>query len=88
LQDSGNLNDLKDILLRYSLVNTVQSPTRITKSMSMLKHVMIMNKKFYTESSIVIDVGLSDHHAQMLPVVVKNYTKINQRILKRQFGEF
>jgi hypothetical protein len=48
---------------------------------------MRMNKKFYTKPSIVIELGLSDHHAQMLLVVVKNYTKVNQRILKRQSGE-
>jgi len=32
LHDDGNLKDLTDLLLRYNLVNIVQSPTRITKT--------------------------------------------------------
>jgi exonuclease III len=71
LQDSGNLHDLKDLFLRYNLVNTVQSPTRVTKSISMLTDVMIINKIFYTEPCIVIELGLLDHYTQMLPVVFK-----------------
>ena len=31
LHEDGNLKDLTDLLLRYNVVNTVQSPTRVTK---------------------------------------------------------
>jgi hypothetical protein len=31
LQESVNLNELKNLLLKYNLVNIVHSPTRITK---------------------------------------------------------
>jgi exonuclease III len=41
MQDSGKLKDLKDLLLRYNLVNTVQSATRIVKSTSTLVDIMI-----------------------------------------------
>jgi hypothetical protein len=54
LHENGNLKDLADLLLRYNLVNTVQSPTRITKSTSTLIDVIIKNKKHYMEPAIVI----------------------------------
>jgi len=31
LHEDDNLKDLTDLLLRYNVVNTVQSPTRVTK---------------------------------------------------------
>jgi exonuclease III len=45
LREDGNLKDLTDLQLRYNLVNTVQSPTRIKKSTSTLIDVIIINKK-------------------------------------------
>jgi hypothetical protein len=85
--DNGNLNDLKDLLLRYNLINTVQSPTKITKSTSTLIHLMIINRKYYMEPATVVDLGLSDHHAQLLPVLFKNHTDVDQKVLKRYFEE-
>jgi len=41
------------------------------KSTSTLIDVMIMNLTFYMEPSTVIELGLSDHHAQTLPVVFR-----------------
>ena len=46
LHEDSNLKDLTDLLLRYNLVNTVQSPTRISKSTSTLIDVIIINKKY------------------------------------------
>jgi exonuclease III len=58
LHSNSNLYDLKDLLLRYNLVNTFQSPTRITKSTSTLIDVMIINKNYFTEPATVIELGL------------------------------
>jgi exonuclease III len=44
LHEDGNLKDLTDLLLRYNLVNAVQSPTRITKSTNTLIDIIIINK--------------------------------------------
>jgi exonuclease III len=44
LHEDGNLKELTDLLLRYNLVNTVQSPTRAMKSTSTLIDVIIINK--------------------------------------------
>jgi predicted outer membrane repeat protein len=87
LSDNGDLNYLKDLLLWYNLINTVQSPTGITKSTSTLIDVMIINMKHYMEPTTVVDLGLSDHHAQLLPVLFQNHTDIDQQVLKRYFLE-
>jgi len=38
------------------------------------------------EPATVIEFGLSDHQAQVLPVLRKNHANVNRRILKRHFG--
>jgi hypothetical protein len=87
LHEDGNLKDLTDLLLRYNLVNTVQSPIRIMKSTSTLINVIIINSKYYMEPSTVIELGFSDHRAQVLPVLRKNHASVNRRVLKRHFGD-
>jgi len=44
LHEDSNQKDLTDLMLRYNLVNTVQSPTRITKSTSTLIDVIIKSR--------------------------------------------
>jgi exonuclease III len=87
LHEDSNQKDLTDLLLRYNLVNTVQSPTRITKSTSALIDVIIINKKYYMEPATVIELGFSDHQAQVLSVLHKNHTSVDRRVLKRHFGD-
>jgi hypothetical protein len=85
LHEDGNLKDLRHFLLRYNLVNTVQSPTRITKSTSTLIEVITIRKKYYMEPATVRELGLSDHQAQVLPVMHKNHASVTRRTLKRHF---
>jgi len=73
LHEDNNQKDLTNILLRYNLVNTVQSPTRITKSTSNLIDVIIINKQYYMEPATVIELGFSYHQAQVLSVLRKNH---------------
>jgi hypothetical protein len=47
----------------------------------------MINKKYYKERAMVIELELSNHQAQGLPVLLKNHTNVNQRLLKRHFGE-
>jgi len=35
----------------------------------------------------VIELGFSDHQAQVLPVLRKNHASVNRRTLKRHFGD-
>lgn len=50
----------------------VVSQTRITKSIKLLLNIIIMNKKNCTESSIVLDLGFSEHHTRVLRVNLEN----------------
>ena len=87
LHESRNQKDLTDFLLRYNLVNTVQSPTRITKSTSTLIDVIVINGKHYKEPATVVELGISDHQAQVLAVLGKTHTNGKRRELKRHFGD-
>jgi hypothetical protein len=87
IHEDSNQKDLTDFLLRYNLVNTVQSPTRIMKSTSTLIDVIIINKQYYMEPATVIESQFSDHQAQVLSVLHKNHTSVNRRVLKRHFGD-
>jgi len=48
------------------LVNAVRSPTRVTKDMVSLKDVVITNKGSSSELAMVMDLGYSEHKAQIL----------------------
>jgi hypothetical protein len=47
MEDSARLRELKNLLLLYNLVNTITSPTRITKKSLTLIDVMVTNKQAY-----------------------------------------
>jgi len=83
LCENSNQKDLTDLGLRYSLVNTVQSTIRITKSSSTLIAVIIINKKYYMEPATVAELRLSDHQAEVLPVLSKNHASVCRRVFKR-----
>jgi len=85
--DVSNQNDLTDLLLRYNLVNTVKSPTRTTKNTSKLLDVIIINKKYYMKPATVIELGISDHQAQVLSVSHKTPTSVIKRVLERHFRD-
>jgi exonuclease III len=84
--EDSNHKDLTDLLLRYNLVNTVQSPTRIMKSTSTMIDVIIINKKYYMEPATVIELGFSHQQAQVLNVLHKNHASVNRKVLKRHLG--
>jgi hypothetical protein len=39
------------------------------------------------EPATIIELGFSDHQAQVLPVLRKNHASVNRRVLKRHFGD-
>jgi hypothetical protein len=39
------------------------------------------------EPATVIELGLSDHQAQVLPVLCKNHASVNRKVLKRHLGD-
>jgi hypothetical protein len=82
LWEDSDQKDLTDLLLRYNLVNTVEFSARITTWTNTLIDVIIINKKHYTKPATVIELGLSDHRAQVLPVLNKTWVSVNKRVLK------
>jgi len=87
LHEGNNQKDLTDLLLRYNSVNTVKSPTRTTKNTSTLIDVIIINKNHYMKPATVIELGISNHQAQVMSVLHKTHTSVNNRVLKRHFRD-
>ena len=58
LHEDNNQRELVVLLLRYNLVNTVQSPTRITKNMTTLIDVMITNRMHCMEPASIMELTI------------------------------
>ena len=84
--NSPHERELNSLLLRYNLKHTVNVPTRITKSTATLLDV-ITNETNFIGSSVVTDLGLSDHHAQVLSIPISDVSNAPHRIKRRQFSE-
>ena len=87
LKEANNKKELTDLLLRYNLVNTVKSPTRLTTNTKSLLDVIIIEEKHYKNPATVVELGLSEHQAQMLHVLNKSQVSNKKSVLKRCFRE-
>jgi hypothetical protein len=91
MQESVRLHDMQELLLLHNLVNTVRSSTRVTKDTVSLIDI-ISNKDIMGELTTVMDLGFSDHKAQILKLNVKtieNVKELNEgNILKKSIEEF
>jgi hypothetical protein len=52
---------------------------------STLTDVIIINRKYYIEPATVIELGVSDHQAQVWSVLSKNHASINRKVLNRHY---
>jgi len=86
LQTSPHTRELNNLLLRYNLKHTVNAPTRITKTIATLLDVVI-NEKKCINALRVMDLGLSDHYAQIISISIPEFSNIQYRIKKRQLCE-
>jgi exonuclease III len=68
LHESSNQSELLGLLQRHNLVNTIQSPTKITNNSITLLDLMVINKIWYKSPASVHELGLSYHLAQILSV--------------------
>ena len=75
------------LLLQYDLKLTVNIPTRVTKNMATLLDVVLTNEEKSINSLRVINLGLSDHQAQILTIPISDSRIIPYRIEKRYFSE-
>jgi len=87
MQESVRLHDVQESLLLHNLVNTVRSPTRVTKDMVSLIDVIVTNKDSIGELATAMDLGYSDYKAQIMQLNVKTIMRKCKKIKSRQYSE-
>ena len=87
LQSSPYTRELNDLLLWYNFKSAVNIPNRITKNTASLLNVVITNEKKYINSLRVMDLGLSDHYAQIVSILIPKFNNKLYRMKKRKFNE-
>jgi hypothetical protein len=85
MKDSERLQELRNLLVMYNLINTVTSPMRITKNTMSLLDIIVTNKQTNDISSTVWHLGYSDHVAQILHINVDRHKQGLVKTRKRQF---
>jgi hypothetical protein len=86
LQESEQAHTLENILVLYDLVNTVTVPTRVTGSSESLIDLMISNKHFNKNFTEIVNMGFSDHLAQILWVCIDARSTEYKKVLRRKFS--
>lgn len=86
LKDSTQLRAVQNLLTMNNLVNTITDPTRYTKNSIALLDVMITDKSHYNSGSEVVDLGYSDHLAQILHVKVEKLKSGQRKVIRRQMS--
>ena len=75
MQVSVRLHDVQEFLSLNNFVNTVRSPTAVTKDTVSLIDVIITNKDSIDGLTTVMDLEYSDHKAQILQLNMKTIVK-------------
>jgi len=65
-QESIRFYYMQELLSLHNLINTVGSPSRVTKNTVLLIDVIVTNKDSIGELATLMDLGYSDHKAQIL----------------------
>jgi hypothetical protein len=71
LQQNIRQKALLSLLLLINLLTMVECPVRVTTNSNSLIDVIIRNKIFYHTTTRVVEVGYSDHIAQIMNIAVK-----------------
>ena len=69
LVDNKRLQELQILLESYNMMNIVRSPIRLTPTTVSLIDVIVINKDNHILDTAVVDLGFSDHHAQLVRIV-------------------
>jgi len=67
------------------MMNTVRSPTRITPCTESLIDVIITYKDIPILSTAVVDLGLSEHLAQVVEINIGKKNRRRKTVVRRQF---
>jgi hypothetical protein len=79
--------DLQNLLLMNNLINIIQSPTRITYHSASLIDIIIVNNINKEMFTVNMDLGYSDHLAQLLYTKTKKLQNESIGTYKRHFEE-
>jgi hypothetical protein len=87
LHDSPQVTEINNLLTRFNLINTVRAPIRITKISSSLLDVIITNNEKLLETARIMELGMSDHYAQILSIPIKSHISSFYKTYERQINE-
>ena len=83
--NNKRLQELQNLLQSYDMINTVRSPTRISPSTESLIDSVITNNDNPVLSTSVVDLGFSDHLAQIVRINIGKRKRRTKTIVRRQF---
>ena len=82
--DNIRIQEIKNLLENYNLINIVRSPTKITSSSESLIYVIVTNKDNSQLEVSVADLGFSDHLAQVVKIYTGKGNRRDKIVLRRQ----
>jgi len=83
--NNKKLQELQNLLDSCNMMNTARSPTRITPSTESLIDVIITYKDSPILSTAVVDLGLSDHLAQIVEINIGKKNRRTKMVVRKQF---
>jgi len=81
--DNIKIQEVKNLLESHNLTNIVRSPTRITPTSESLIDVVIINKQNPELEISVVDMGFSDHLAQVIKINTGKENRNNKIAMRR-----
>jgi hypothetical protein len=87
LQQTPSAQELRSLLLMHNLVNIADSPTRYSRNVNLLIDVIVIDNLKYDMHIRNVDIGYSDHLAQILYINVHKIHSISRHIKKRFFTD-
>ena len=82
--DNIRIQEIKNLLESYNLINIVRSPTRITPSSESLIDVIVTNKDNSELEICVVNLGFSCHLAQVVKLYTGKGNRGDKIVLRRQ----
>ena len=82
--NNTRIDEVKNLLGSYGLQNIVSFPTRISPKSESLLDVIVINKYNLKLEVSVIDLGFSDHLAQVAKINIGKENRINKIQIRRQ----
>ena len=81
--DNIKIQEVKNLLESHNLTNMVRSPTRITPTSESLIDVVIINTQNPELGISVVDMGFSDHLAQVIKINTGKENRNNKIAMRR-----